>query len=92
MLPVTIATRKEEVAHASLRTDWVVYNTSKHESGLFILKVVDHTWLSELPKGLLTYFSDVLAKTILDKLQEICLGNHDIEILVLQDKLRTIHN
>ena len=68
------------------------YNTAEREIGLFNLKVVNHIWLSELSKGLPMYFSDVLAKTILDKLQEICLGNHDIEILALQDKMRTMHN
>ena len=91
-LPVTIAMRKKEAAHASLRTDWAVYNTSERKSGRFILKVVDHVWLLELSKGILTYFSDVLAKTMLDKLQEICLGNHKIDILVLQDKMRKMHN
>ena len=83
---------KKEAEHSSLRTDWAVYNTAKRESGLFILKVVAHVWLSELSKGLWTYFSDMLAKTMLDKLQEICLGNHEIDILVLQDKIRKMHN
>ena len=92
LLPVTIATRKKEAAHASLRTDWVVYNTAERKSGLFILKVVDHVWLSELSKVLLTYFSNVLAKTMLDNLHEICLVNHEIGILVLQDKIRKMHN
>ena len=55
LLPITIATRKKEAAHASLRTDWAVYNTAKRESGRFILKVVNHVWLSELSKGLPTY-------------------------------------
>ena len=92
MLPVTITTRKKEAAHTSIRNDWAVYNMAEHESGLFILKVVAHVWLSELSKGLSTYFSDMLAKTMLDKLQEICLGNHKIDILVLQDKMRKMHN
>ena len=92
LLPVTIATRKKEAAHASLRTDWAVYNTAEHESGCFILKVVDHVWLSELLKGLQTYFSDVIAKTMLYKLQEIYLGNHEIDILVFQDKMCKMHN
>ena len=78
--------------HASLRNNWAVYNRTKFKSGLFILKVVDHVCLSELSKGLLTYFSNVLAKTMLDKLHEICLGNHEINILVLQDKMRKMHN
>ena len=43
-------------------------------------------------KGLLTYISDVLTKTMLDKLQEIFLGNHEIDILVLQDKILKMHN
>ena len=75
-----------------LRTDWAVYNTAERKRSLFILKVVDHVWLPELSKGLQTYFSGVLAKTMLDKLQEICLGNHKINILVLQDKMRKMHN
>ena len=29
---------------------------------------------------------------MLDKLQEICLGNYDIDVLVLQDKMRKMHN
>ena len=75
-----------------LRTDWVVYNTAERESGLFILKVVENVWLSGLSKGLPTYFSDVLAKTMLDKLQEICLGDHEIDILDLQEKMSKMHN
>ena len=86
LLPVKIAMRKKEAAHASPWTDWVVYNTAERESGLFILKVVDNVWLSELSKGLPTYFSDMLAKTMLVKLQEICLGHHKIDILALQEK------
>ena len=92
MLPVTIATRKKKAAHASLRTEWAVYNTSGRKRGLFILKVVDHVWLLELSKAPLTHFSDVLTKTMMDKLQEICLGKHNIDILVLQDKMRKMHN
>ena len=91
-LPVMITKRKNEADRASLRTDWAVYNTTKRESGRFVLRVVDHVWLSELSKGLPTYFSDVLAKTMLDNLQEICLGNHKINILVFQDKMRKMHN
>ena len=41
-LPITIATRKKEATHTSLRNNWTVYSTAKRESGLFILKVVDH--------------------------------------------------
>ena len=80
------------MAHASLRTDWAVYNTAKRENGQFILKVVDNVWLPGLSKGLPTYYSNVLAKTMLDKLQEICLGNHEINILDLEEKMRKMHN
>ena len=34
----------------------------------------------------------MLAKTILDKLQESSLGNHKINILVLQYKMSKMHN
>ena len=75
-----------------LRTNWAVYNTAERESGLFILKVVEHVWLSEISKGLPMYFSKFLAKTMLDNIQEICLGDHYIDILVLEDKMRKMHN
>ena len=29
---------------------------------------------------------------MLDKLQEICLGHHEINILALQEKMRKMHN
>ena len=29
---------------------------------------------------------------MLDKLQDVCLGNHIINILVFQDKIRKMHN
>ena len=67
-LPVTIATRKKEAAHALLQTNWAAYNTAERKSGRFTLKLVDHVCLLELSKGLPTYFSDVLAKTMLEKL------------------------
>ena len=44
------------------------------------------------PKGCQHILSDVLAKTMLDKIQEVCLGNHKIEILDLQDKILKMHN
>ena len=91
-LPVTIATKKREVAHALLQTNWAVYNKAERESGRFILKVVNHVWLSEVLKGSPTYFSDVLAKTMLENLQEVCLCNHKIDILVLQDEMNKMHN
>ena len=85
---VAIKTRKAEAEHAAKRSDWALYNTAERESGLFILKVVDRVWLSSLSQGLPTYFSDVFAKTMLDKLQETCLGNHETDILDLMDKMR----
>ena len=57
LLLVTIATQKKEAAHASLRTDWAVYNAAESKSGLLILKVINNVWLSRLSKGLPTYFS-----------------------------------
>ena len=82
---VTIKTRKAEAEHAAKPRDKALYNMAERESGLFILKVVDRVWLSSLSHGLPTYFSDVLAKTMLNKFQEICVGNHEIEILDLMD-------
>ena len=39
-----------------------------------------------------TYYSEVFATTILDHLQELCLGNHEVDILVLMDKMRHMHH
>ena len=39
-----------------------------------------------------TYYLEVFAKTMLDHLQEMCLCNHKVDILILMDKMRQMHH
>ena len=39
-----------------------------------------------------TYYSELFAKTMLDHLQELCLGKYEVDIIVLMDKMRQMHH
>ena len=83
---------RAEATHNALLADRGLYDTAERETGLFILWAVDNVWLSNISKRIPTYYSEVFAKTMLDHLQELCLGNHKVDILVLVDKMRQMHN
>ena len=81
-----------EVTHNTLLAGWGLCDTVERDTGLFILLAVNLVWLSGISKGMPTYYSEVFATTILDHLQELCLGNHEVDILVLMDKMRHMHH
>ena len=73
--------------HNALLADWGLYDTSECKTSIFILWAVNDIRLSKLSKGMPTYYSELFAKTMLDHLQELCLGNHEVDILILMDKV-----
>ena len=81
-----------EATHNAILADWGLYDTSERKTRLFILWAVDDVWLSKLFKGMPTYYSEVFAKTMLDHLQELCLGNHEVDILVLMCKMHQMYH
>ena len=91
ILSSTIVHRYHFTTHNSLLADWGLYDTAESETGLFILWADDDIWLSELLKGMPTYYSEVFAKTMLD-LQELSLGNHKVNILFLMENMRKMHH
>ena len=79
---------RAEATHNALLSDWGIYNTAKSKTGLFILWEVDDVWIFKLSKGMPTYYSKVFSKMMLYHLQELCLGNHEVDTLILMDKMR----
>ena len=77
--------------HNALLADWGLYDISECKTSIFILWAVNDIRLSKLLKGMPTYYSELFAKTMLDHLQELCLGNHEINILVLTEKMRQMY-
>ena len=88
---VGVPRARAEAANNALLADGGVYATAERKTSLFILWAVDNIWISEFSKGMLTYYSKVFAKMMLDHLQELCLGNHEINILVLTEKMRQMY-
>ena len=87
---VTISTRRAEALWKAKITDWELYDVSESEAGRFIVDSVDDVWLAELKKKI-TIYSEVTAIEMLDHLRKTCLGAHEIDILDLQDEMRTFH-
>ena len=84
---VGVPRARAETTHNALLSDWGLYDTAERDTGLFILWEVDDFWLSDISKGIPTYYSEVFAMTMLEHLQELCLGDHEFNILVLMDKM-----
>ena len=61
------------------------------EANRFIVRVVADVWISPLLKGSPTFYEKRKTKEPLDQLQAVCKGHHAIEVLALQDKMRTMH-
>ena len=87
---VTISTRRAEAMWKAKITDWELYDVSESEAGRFIVDSVDDVWLAELKKKI-TIYSEVTAIEMLDHLRKTCLGAHEVDILDLQDEMRTFH-
>ena len=57
----------------------------------FIVRVVVDFWISPLSKGVPTFYAKRKTKELLDQLQFLCTGHHTIDLLALQDEIRTMH-
>ena len=64
---------------------------AEREANRFIVRVVADVWISPLSKGSPTFYAKRITKELLDQLQVVCTGNHAIDLLALQDKIRTMH-
>ena len=89
-LEITLATRKAEAVWKAKIADWELYDVAESEANRFIVDAVDDVWLAELKKKT-TIYAEVLACEMLTHLRAHCLGEHEIDILDLQDQMRQYH-
>ena len=64
---------------------------AESEANRFIVRVVADVWISPLSKGSPTFYAKRKTKELLDQLQVVCTGHHAIDLLALQDEMRTMH-
>ena len=64
---------------------------AESEANRFIVRVVADVWISPLSKGGPTFYVKRKTKELLDQLQVVCTGRHAIDLLAIQDKMRTMH-
>ena len=87
---VTIKVRKAEAFHKAKLHDWELYDVSESQAARFIVDSVEDVWLAELKKKV-TIYAEVTAIEMLDHLRKTCLGAHEVDILDLQDQMRSYH-
>ena len=64
---------------------------AKSEANRFIVRIVADVWISPLSNGSPTFDTKRMTKELLDQLQVLCTGHHTIDLLALQDEMRTMH-
>ena len=63
--------------------DYQLFVAAKHETHNFILAVVYDIWVHEL-RDPVTFYTDISPSDLLDHLQKLCSGLHDLDVLNLQ--------
>ena len=81
---------KAKAIHCSCNTNWDAYKAVEREAQSFIINAFEKAWHSELCEPV-TFYAWVTTRQMLEHLQGICVGNHAIDILDLQDKIRVMH-
>ena len=64
---------------------------AKSKAGLFIVRVVADVWIYPILKRSTTFYVKRKTKELLDQIQVVCTGHHAIDLLALQDEMRTMH-
>ena len=64
---------------------------AESEANHFIVRVVADVWISPLSKRSPTFYVKRKTKELLEQLQVVCTGHHTLDLLALQDKMRTMH-
>ena len=64
---------------------------AKIEANRFIVCVVADVWIFPLSKGGPTFYMKRTTKELMDQIQVVSTGHHTINLLALQDKMRTMH-
>ena len=64
---------------------------AKSKANRFIVRVIADVWIAPLSKGSQTFYAKQTTKELLDQLHVVITGHRTIDLLALQDKMRTMH-
>ena len=81
---------KAESIHRAHITDWEAFEMAEREARSFIIDAFDEACYYDLCDPV-TFYARVMTSQMLEHLQGICVGNHAIEILDLQEKMQVMH-
>ena len=76
--------------HRGRITDWDAFEAAEREAKIFLIDEFDKAWYHNLCKTF-TFNAQVKTRKMLEHLQGICVSNHAIYILDLQDKMQVMH-
>ena len=91
MKDASLDSRKKEAFHKARISDWEIYDVAENKANHFIVRVVENVWIYPISKGIPTFYAKRKTKELLDQLQVVCTGHHAIDLLALQDEMRTMH-
>ena len=78
---------KTKAIYRTRITDWDAFKAAERQAQSFLIGVFDEAWYYELCEPV-TFYTWVTKRQMIEHLQGICVGNHSIDILELQDKVR----
>ena len=82
--------QKKEITCKARMNEYKMFSKAKLETCALILRAFNKTSVLEL-KDEETLFTQVTPRQLLDNLQSICGGLHDIEVLTLQNEMQEYH-
>ena len=85
-----IRAKTAEAIHRARITEWDAFEAVDREARSFIVDAFEEAWYSELCNAV-SFYKRVTTRWMLERLQGICVGNHVIDILYLQEKMRVMH-
>ena len=83
--------KKKEAVHKARIDDWEIYDVAESKANCLIIRFIADVWISPLSKGSPTFYVERTSKELMDQLQVVCTGHHAIDLMALQDEIRTMH-
>ena len=81
---------KVEAFHTATIADHLLFAAAKRETQESILAFVEDTWFRKMREPT-TFYTAMALSELLDQLQTLCGGLHDINVLALQNEMQIYH-
>ena len=81
---------KAEAVHTAKIADYQLFAAAERENRVFILAVIEDTWVCEFREPV-TLYTAVSLSALLYHLQVLCDGLHALDVLELQNEMQQYH-